>query len=164
MRPAVATGAHETDQLAELVCSNSLGSRLPQRASGGLMAELEGFGSLLLQVARGNAVPAGSALAVDRGDFSAEVTRRLEAHPLIEEVHRQEMRELPQRLAVMAMDPLTSDALAEALAARTGEGHLYFYVALSPFVTVDSINFEVAFRGSRQGFQDRQPDRLRIVT
>lgn len=150
MRPGVQTGAHETEHLGELVCSNSLGSQLPDRSSGVLMGELEALGSLLLEVAKANAVPAGSALAVDREGFSAEVTRRLEGHRLIE-IRREEMRHLPDGLTVIASGPLTSDALAAALAARTGEEHLYFYDALSPIVTVDSINFDVAFHGSRYG-------------
>src|SRR3990170_1032031 len=94
MRPSMQTGAHQTHDLAELVCSNSLGSNLPDRASGLLKNELRMLGSLLLEVAEGTAVPAGGALAVDREGFAAEVTRRIEQHPNIE-IISEEMPEIP---------------------------------------------------------------------
>jgi len=149
MRPHVQTGAHRTSSLAELVCSNSLGSQLPDRASGILMAELAWMGSHLLGCARASAVPAGGALAVDRQAFSAAVSRLVEQHPLIELV-RQEVKSLPQdRVVVVASGPLTSSGLAESLVGLTGEAQLYFFDALSPIVEADSINTSVAFRGSR---------------
>lgn len=150
MRPGVQTGAHQTDGLAELVCSNSLGSALPDRASGILMAELDQLGSLLLRKARESALPAGGALAVDRVLFSDGVARAIEGHPRIH-VERQEARTIPDGLAVIAGGPLTSPALAADLARLTGEAHLYFYDALSPIVQADSIDMTVAFRASRYG-------------
>lgn len=148
MRPTVSTGAHATDGLAELVCSNSLGSSLPDRASGVLLEELRLLGSLLVQHAERSAVPAGGALAVDRGSFSSGVTRALEDHPRIE-IRREEVRQVPAGLGVLASGPLTSPALAQALADLTGEDHLYFFDALSPIVEVDSIDLGLAFRASR---------------
>ncbi len=150
MRPGVQTGAHQTDRLAEIVCSNSLGSALPDRASGILMAELEQLGSLLLRKAREAALPAGGALAVDRGLFSAAVTAAIEDHPRIH-VRREEVHVIPDGLVVIASGPLTSAALAADLARLTGEEHLYFYDALAPIVEAESIDLGVAFRGSRYG-------------
>jgi methylenetetrahydrofolate--tRNA-(uracil-5-)-methyltransferase len=150
MRPRVQTGAHQTDQLAELVCSNSLGSQLPDRASGVLMAELRTLGSLLLSVAVEKAVPAGGALAVDRIGFAEAVSARLARHPLIT-IKREEVTTLPDRLAVIATGPLTSEAFSQELARVGGEEHLYFYDALSPIIELGSIDFGRAFRGSRYG-------------
>lgn len=148
MRPRVSSGAHAGDRLAELVCSNSLGSMLPDRASGVLMAELRSLGSLLLSVAETCAVPAGSALAVDREAFAASVTQALEAHAHIRVV-RKEVTRVPEGPAVIASGPLTSVALARSLAEVTGEEHMYFFDALSPIVEADSIDLSVAFRASR---------------
>jgi methylenetetrahydrofolate--tRNA-(uracil-5-)-methyltransferase len=150
MRPGVPTGAHQSDRLAELVCSNSLGSALPDRASGILMAELEQLGSLLLRKAREAALPAGGALAVDRIMFAEGVTKAIEGHPRIH-VQREEARVVPEGLAVIASGPLTSPALAADLARWTGEDHLYFYDALAPIVEAESIDLTVAFRASRYG-------------
>jgi methylenetetrahydrofolate--tRNA-(uracil-5-)-methyltransferase len=148
MRPHVATGAHRTDDLAELICSNSLGSMLPDRASGVLLAELRRLKSLLVEVAEGVAVPAGGALAVDRDLFSRGVTERIERHPGIRIV-RQEVSSIPDGVGVIASGPLTSPALSGALEALAGSRHLYFYDALSPIVDAESINGDVAFRASR---------------
>jgi len=150
MRPGVPTGAHVSDRLAELVCSNSLGSVLPDRASGILIRELEALGSLLLRLARGAALPAGGALAVDRVRFSQAVTDALTSHPRVRVV-REEARALPGGPAVVASGPLTSAALSAALAQALGEDHLYFYDALAPIVEADSIDQTIAFRGSRFG-------------
>ena len=150
MRPGVSTGAHVTDGLAELVCSNSLGSVLPDRASGILMAELEALGSLLLRLARETALPAGGALAVDRQRFSQAVTRDLTSHPRVHLV-REEAQSIPVEPAIIASGPLTSPALSTALALALGEEHLYFYDALAPIVEADSIDRSIAFRGSRFG-------------
>jgi methylenetetrahydrofolate--tRNA-(uracil-5-)-methyltransferase len=147
------TPAHVTDRLAELVCSNSLGSDLPDRAAGLLKAELRYLHSLVLACADGTRVPAGGALAVDRERFAAEVTRRVEGHPRIRLV-RQEVTAIPEGPAVVATGPLTSDALAEAIGALTGQAHLYFYDALAPIVSADSIDMSVAFRASRYGRGD----------
>jgi methylenetetrahydrofolate--tRNA-(uracil-5-)-methyltransferase len=155
MRPQFQTGAHATNQLAELVCSNSLGSNLPDRASGLLKNELRRLGSLLLRVAEETALPAGGALAVDREGFAAEVTRRIEAHPNIELV-RAEMPEIPDGLCVIASGPLTSSSLSHAIAQLSGEQHLYFFDAISPIVSLDSINMDIAFRASRYGRGDEE--------
>ena len=148
MRPGRATEAHATDRLAELVCSNSLGSDVVDRPSGLLKAELRRMGSLLLACADQTAVPAGSALAVDRDAFAARVTQRLEAHPDVEIV-REEVTELPAGPAVVASGPLTSQALSGALARLSGDDHLFFFDAISPIVAADSIDMDVAFRQSR---------------
>lgn len=150
MRPSLQTGAHVTNSLAELVCSNSLGSNLPDRASGLLKNELRRLGSMLLQVAEVTSLPAGGALAVDREGFAAEVTHQVERHPNIELV-RAEMPTIPEGLCVIASGPLTSSNLSGAIAELSGEQHLYFYDAISPIVSQDSINMEVAFRASRYG-------------
>ncbi len=148
MRPSVSTGAHLTSNLAELVCSNSLGSNLPDRAAGVLKNELRKMDSLLLRVARGTAVPAGGALAVDRERFANQVTAILSAHPNIQIV-RQEVTEIPAALTVVASGPLTSPQLSRAIAGLTGEKHLYFFDAIAPIVNRDSINFDSAYRASR---------------
>jgi len=150
MRPHRKTPAHVSDRLAELVCSNSLGSDLPDRAAGLLKAELRYLHSLVLACADDTRVPAGGALAVDRELFAAEVTRRVEGHPHIRLV-RQEVTAIPESPAVIATGPLTSDALAESVASLTGQEHLYFYDALAPIVVADSIDMSVAFRASRYG-------------
>jgi len=153
MRPEVQTGAHQTSNLGELVCSNSLGSKLPDRASGVLLGELEQLGSILVQIARETSVPAGGALAVDRELFSERVTEALESHPRIEVV-REEVRSIPPGPVILASGPLTSDALAEDLSSMTGQDHLYFFDALSPIVELDSLDMDIAFRGSRYGRGD----------
>ncbi|RME73116.1 MAG: methylenetetrahydrofolate--tRNA-(uracil(54)-C(5))-methyltransferase (FADH(2)-oxidizing) TrmFO [Chloroflexi bacterium] len=150
MRPVKQTPAHVSDRLAELVCSNSLGSDLPDRAPGLLKAELRRLGSLIMQAAEQAAVPAGGALAVDREKFAAEVTRRIESHPLIR-VIRQEATTIPDTPTIIASGPLTSDALAKEIAALSGAEYLYFYDAVAPIVEADSINMEIAFRASRYG-------------
>ena len=150
MRPVKTTGAHATDRLAELICSNSLGSRLPDRASGLLKEELRRMGSLLLACAEETAVPAGGALAVDRQAFSARVTEKLLAHPNIT-VIREEVLSIPNQPVVIASGPLTSPALSRAIAALSGEEYLYFYDAISPIVAYDSIDLQIAFRAARYG-------------
>lgn len=150
MRPVVATGAHQTDSLAELVCSNSLGSNLPDRASGVLKAELRRLGSLLLEIAEQTALPAGAALAVDRELFAQKVTERIAAHPNIELI-RQETSEIPDFPAVIASGPLTSAKLSQSIARFSGQEHLYFFDAISPIIAADSINMELAYRASRWG-------------
>jgi methylenetetrahydrofolate--tRNA-(uracil-5-)-methyltransferase len=150
MRPVVQTGAHQTGKLGELVCSNSLGSSLPDRASGVLMEELRRLGSMLLQCAEAAAVPAGGALAVDRAMFAQSIQARIESEPRIE-VHREEVNNIPEGVVVIASGPLTSPALSESIAALTDQSRLYFYDALSPIVEADSIDMSVAFRASRYG-------------
>jgi len=148
MRPVRQTPAHTGDKLAELVCSNSLGSALPDRAPGLLKAEIRRLDSLIMQAADEAAVPAGGALAVDREKFAETVTRRIESHPLID-LRREEVTRIPDTPTIIASGPLTSPALAEAIAALAGKDYLYFYDAVSPIVEADSINMAVAFRASR---------------
>ena len=148
MRPVIATGAHQTDSLAELVCSNSLGSNLPDRASGVLKSELRRLGSLLLEIAEQTALPAGAALAVDRELFAQKVTERIAAHSNIE-IIRQEMPEIPGAPTVIASGPLTSSKLSQSIALFSGQEHLYFFDAISPIIAADSINMDIAYRASR---------------
>jgi methylenetetrahydrofolate--tRNA-(uracil-5-)-methyltransferase len=155
MRPRVSTGAHRTANLAELVCSNSLGSALPDRASGLLKAELKRMGSFLMDIAARTAVPAGGALAVDRDMFSAEITRHLEEHPLVD-VIREEVRDIPDSACVIASGPLTSDSLSRSIRSLSEHDHLYFYDAIAPVVTFDSIDMQVAYRASRYSRGDQE--------
>lgn len=148
MRPGGMTDAHVTDQLAELVCSNSLGSDLPNKAGGLLKAELSGFRSLIMACARETAVPAGSSLAVDRELFAQSVTQRIENHKGIQ-VIREEVEEVPDKSCIIATGPLTSNSLANSIGRMTGKNYLYFYDALSPIVSADSIDMDIAFRASR---------------
>ncbi len=150
MRPTRMTGAHVSHRLGELVCSNSLGSKLLDRASGLLQAELRMMGSLLLACAEQAAIPAGGALAVDRDLFSSLVTNALESHPNIE-IIREEVRTIPASPAIVATGPLTSRALADHIEQLTGQEYLYFYDAIAPIVTADSVNMDIAFRGNRYG-------------
>jgi methylenetetrahydrofolate--tRNA-(uracil-5-)-methyltransferase len=148
MRPGKPTGAHTSGDLAELVCSNSLGSRLPDRASGMLKEELRRLGSLLLRCAEESALPAGAALAVDREVFAQRVTAAISAHPNIRLI-REEVREIPDGPVVVASGPLTSPDLTRAIQSLTGLEHLFFFDAIAPVVTAESINMEIAFRGAR---------------
>ncbi|MBI1746341.1 MAG: methylenetetrahydrofolate--tRNA-(uracil(54)-C(5))-methyltransferase (FADH(2)-oxidizing) TrmFO [Acidobacteria bacterium] len=149
MRPAVMTPAHQTGAMAELVCSNSLKSDEPGTAPNLLKEELRRLGSLLMSVADQYKVPAGSALAVDRERFSAEVTQRLRAHPLVTVVGQEAQRLPCEGLCIIATGPLTSPALTAAIADFTGHSHLYFYDAISPVVDAESIDFHRAFRAAR---------------
>lgn len=149
MRPVVETGAHKTAQLGELVCSNSLGSKIPDRATGVLQNELRKLGSLLMKCADQSEVPAGGALAVDREKFSSLITDALESHPRVS-IIRSEVREIPEDgITIIASGPLTSQHLSDSILEFTGEDHLYFYDAVSPIVYADSIDMDVAFRASR---------------
>jgi methylenetetrahydrofolate--tRNA-(uracil-5-)-methyltransferase len=150
MRPTTQTGAHLTDSLAEIVCSNSFGSTDPDRAQGLLKTELEMMGSLLLDCARACAVPAGGALAVDRSLFSSLVTQRITSHPRIELI-RQEVTEIPTTPTIVASGPLTSPKLAASLHNLTGSDHLFFFDAIAPIVQASSIDMSIAFRASRYG-------------
>lgn len=150
MRPQKTTGAHLTADLAELICSNSLGSALPDRASGMLKEEMRRMGSLLLECAQATALPAGGALAVDRNAFSQLVTEKIYAHPKITVV-RQEVTAIPAGPVIIASGPLTSERLAQSLSDLTGADNLAFYDAIAPIVSADSINMEIAFRASRYG-------------
>ncbi|HSJ54790.1 MAG TPA: methylenetetrahydrofolate--tRNA-(uracil(54)-C(5))-methyltransferase (FADH(2)-oxidizing) TrmFO [Anaerolineae bacterium] len=151
MRPGSNTPAHVTDRLAELVCSNSLGSNLTDRAPGLLKEELRRLGSLVVACADATAVPAGGALAVDRDAFAALVTERVEGHPRIE-LRRQEVTSIPgEGLVIIATGPLTAPALAGEIATLTGSQHLYFYDAMAPILTAESVDMSIAFRASRYG-------------
>ncbi|MBM3267841.1 MAG: methylenetetrahydrofolate--tRNA-(uracil(54)-C(5))-methyltransferase (FADH(2)-oxidizing) TrmFO [Candidatus Sericytochromatia bacterium] len=152
MRPAASTPAHRTDQLAELVCSNSLGSDTPGSAPALLKAEMRRFGSLVLEAAEAARVPAGSALAVDRDIFAANVTRRLAEHPRIAVV-RAEIGELPDP-AVVATGPLTSPGFAATLQREIGAAHLHFFDAAAPVVTRESLDEAKLFAASRYGKGD----------
>ena len=157
MRPARMTPAHVTDRLAELVCSNSFGSDLPDRAAGVLKRELRRLGSLILRCADDTAVPAGGALAVDRERFAEAVTQAMLQHPLIT-LRREEMAAIPQSPAIIASGPLTSEALASDIGRLTGKEHLYFYDAVAPIVAADSIDMTIAFRASRRAENDGSSD------
>jgi methylenetetrahydrofolate--tRNA-(uracil-5-)-methyltransferase len=148
MRPVRPTAAHVSDRLAELVCSNSMGSTQPDRALGMLKHEMLALGSMIIATAFKHALPAGSALAVSREDFAEEVTARLHSHPNIEVV-RAEATEIPEGPAIVATGPLTSDALTARIQALTGQQYLYFYDAMAPIVAADSIDMSIAFRASR---------------
>ena len=150
MRPSMPTGAHLGSDLAELVCSNSLGSNLPDRASGVLKNDLRQLSSLLLECAEATALPAGAALAVDREAFAQKVTEKIQSHPNIQLI-REEVKEIPETPTIIASGPLTSESLSRSIASLSGEEHLFFFDAIAPIVHADSINMEIAFRASRYG-------------
>ena len=147
MRPVKETPAHRTEHFAELVCSNSLGNRSLETASGLLKEELRRLGSVILRCAEDHSVPAGGALGVAREGFPRAVTETVHAHPNIEVV-RGEMKELPEGPTVVASGPLTSDALVEKIEGLSGQT-LYFYDAASPIVHRDSLDESVVWRASR---------------
>ena len=149
MRPTKQTPAHHTDSFAELVCSNSMGNRSLETASGLLKEELRRLGSVILGCAYANSVPAGGALGVAREDFSRAVTQTVHAHPNIEVVRR-EATDIPAGPTVVATGPLTSDALVDKIEALSGET-LYFYDAASPIIHRDSLDEEVIYLASRYG-------------
>ncbi|MBI3303466.1 MAG: FADH(2)-oxidizing methylenetetrahydrofolate--tRNA-(uracil(54)-C(5))-methyltransferase TrmFO [Deltaproteobacteria bacterium] len=153
MRPVRPTEAHRTAGFAELVCSNSLRSASLDAAVGLLKEEMRQLGSLVMAAADAARVPAGLALAVDRDVFSRYITATLTAHPLIE-VRREEVHELPPGVTIVASGPLTSAALSERLRTLFGSEYLYFYDAISPVVTAESINTDIAFRASRYDHGD----------
>ncbi len=149
MRPQRSSPAHHTAYLAELVCSNSFGAQARDRAAGLLHEELRRLGSLVIHKADAHAVPAGGALAVDRGQFSQDLTATLAQHPLIE-LRRAEVQQIPDTgVVVLATGPLTSPELAQDLQRFTGLEYLSFFDAASPIVVGDSINREIAFLASR---------------
>ncbi|MEP7273395.1 MAG: methylenetetrahydrofolate--tRNA-(uracil(54)-C(5))-methyltransferase (FADH(2)-oxidizing) TrmFO, partial [Acidobacteriota bacterium] len=151
MRPVRSTGAHRTDCLAELVCSNSLKSDEEGSASRLLKDELRAGDSLLVRLAEQNSVPAGGALAVDRERFSQAVTAELSRHPNIE-LRREEVTSInDDEVTVVAAGPLASSALTADLARLTGESGLYFFDAISPVVDGETIDMSIAFRAARYG-------------
>jgi methylenetetrahydrofolate--tRNA-(uracil-5-)-methyltransferase len=151
MRPEVATPAHTTDQLGELVCSNSFKSNLPDSAPYLLKQELIHLDSLLMRIADEVKVPAGHALAVDRTRFSRALTDEILSHPQIN-VMRKEVHQLPDEgITIIATGPLTSGAFAESIARFTGRDNLYFYDAISPIVGADTLDKSKLFAASRYG-------------
>ncbi|MBX7248213.1 MAG: methylenetetrahydrofolate--tRNA-(uracil(54)-C(5))-methyltransferase (FADH(2)-oxidizing) TrmFO [Caulobacteraceae bacterium] len=166
MRPVRGTAAHQTDGLAELVCSNSFRSDdWEYNAVGLLHAEMRRLGSLIMASGDACQVPAGGALAVDREAFSAAVTARLEAHPLVA-VERGEIAGLPPAdwdCVIVATGPLTSPALADAVLALTGEESLSFFDAIAPIVHADSIDMGVAWRQSRYDKEGPSGDKAAYI-
>ena len=152
MRPARSTPAHQTGEFAELVCSNSLKSDSENTAPWLLKEEMRRAGSLLMEVARRTAVPAGHALAVDCAAFAAGVTEALMREPLVR-VHREEVSSVSENdgITVIATGPLTSDALSQEIARLSGRSHLYFYDSISPIVEADSIDQSRVYRAARYG-------------
>jgi methylenetetrahydrofolate--tRNA-(uracil-5-)-methyltransferase len=150
MKPHRFSPAHELELLAELVCSNSLRSNAVNSAVGLLKEEMRRFNSLLMRVADVTAVPAGSALAVDRQKFAQAVSTAMEEHPRIS-IIREEVTELPAAdiPVILATGPLTSEALTASLIALTGEKHLAFYDAIAPIVAADSLDMSIVYRKSR---------------
>ena len=150
MRPVKRSPAHHSSEFAELVCSNSFGALSSDRAAGLLQEELRRLGSLVIRTADHHAVPAGGALAVDRGRYSAALTEALEQHPLVT-IERREQLELPasDQITVLATGPLTSDSLADDLRSFTGRDDCHFFDAASPIVEGESIDMSRAFRASR---------------
>jgi methylenetetrahydrofolate--tRNA-(uracil-5-)-methyltransferase len=164
MRPAQTSPAHTSDDFAELVCSNSLRSAQLTNAVGLLKEEMRRCGSLVMQAADANAVPAGSALAVDRVAFARHVMQAISSHPNIE-VRRERIAKVPDDpQVVLATGPLTDPELATELRALVGEESLYFYDAISPIVYADSLEPDVAFRASRwERSEDGEGDYLNLA-
>ena len=151
MRPVVASPAHHTDKLAELVCSNSLKSNQRENAAGLLKEEMRELDSLIISVADQTRVPAGQALAVDREAFSKQITKKISAMSNIT-IMREEVTEIPdsgQDLWIVASGPLTSAKLLESLQRKLGEPYLHFYDAAAPLVSVDSLDMSKIYRASR---------------
>ncbi len=149
MRPKTETAAHKTEQLAEIVCSNSLGSNDPLSAPGILKQEMRKLDSLIIKVADDVAVPAGAALAVDRDLFAQKITQTLSEHPNVR-ILREEIHEIPEdAVSIVATGPLTSPKLSEAITQLTRSKNLYFFDAISPIVDTDSLNMDKIFRASR---------------
>ncbi|MDP3939712.1 MAG: methylenetetrahydrofolate--tRNA-(uracil(54)-C(5))-methyltransferase (FADH(2)-oxidizing) TrmFO, partial [Deltaproteobacteria bacterium] len=151
MKPAVFSPAHQSADLAELVCSNSLRSNAEGTPAGRLKNDMRGLGSLIIGKADEYAVPAGQALAVDRDLFSRAITERILSHPRIE-VRREEVREIPaEGIVIIATGPLSSEALSARIGRLLGKQYLYFYDAISPIIYADTIDISACFRASRYG-------------
>ncbi len=151
MKPQKFSAAHQSQNLGELVCSNSLRSNDPHSAVGLLKDEMRALDSLIMEVADTTAVPAGKALAVDRERFAATISQKISDHPLIDIV-RHELTVLPDRssqIKVLASGPLTAEPLAQDLARFTGKERLYFYDAIAPIVSAESLDMQVIYRKSR---------------
>lgn len=151
MKPVNYTPAHHSPNFAELVCSNSLRSNDVSNAVGLLKAELLRLGSLIMEAAYATEVPAGSALAVNRDEFSAYITEKIKHHPLIT-VYEQEVTSIPEDgICIIASGPLTSEPLSEAISALTGGTELHFFDAAAPIVDFESVDTDIAFFASRYG-------------
>lgn len=151
MRPEKMSPAHTSNDLGELVCSNSLKSDSMDNASGVLKEEMRQLGSLVIEAADHTRVPAGKALAVDRTKFAEYITERIEDNPHIE-LTREEFKEIPEELhapLIIASGPLTSDSLSQSIKKLSDSDHLYFYDSISPILDADSINYSVVYRASR---------------
>ncbi len=160
MRPEKMTPAHRSPYFGELVCSNSFGSQLPDRATGMLKAEMETLGSVVVKAATAHSVPAGGALAVDREGYGKALTQMVSQHPRVQVIY-QEIEKLPEEgVVVVASGPLTSEKLALDIQKLTGEEYLYFFDALSPIVEAESIDMDICFRASRYGENDGSGDYL----
>jgi methylenetetrahydrofolate--tRNA-(uracil-5-)-methyltransferase len=156
MRPHVMTPVHKTGGLAELVCSNSLGSSDPLKAPGILKEELKLLGSLVMEGAAASRVPAGQALAVDRERFSVYIEEKIRECPSISLI-RQEVKEIPlDGVTIIATGPMTSPALFQSVKNLLGSAFLYFYDAVSPIVSTESLDMEKIFKGSRYGKGDAE--------
>ncbi|MEM9091385.1 MAG: FADH(2)-oxidizing methylenetetrahydrofolate--tRNA-(uracil(54)-C(5))-methyltransferase TrmFO [Cyanobacteria bacterium P01_F01_bin.53] len=149
MRPVKKSPAHHSEHLAELVCSNSFGAMGTDRASGLLHEELRRLGSVVIGKADEHSVPAGGALAVDRGVFGKDLTQALESHPLVE-LRRDEVLSIPEEgITVLTTGPLTSESLSEDLERFAGQAYMSFFDAASPIIVGESINQDIAFMASR---------------
>ena len=151
MRPQQHSGAHRTDSLAELVCSNSLGSNLPDRASGLLKEELRALGSYVLDVAYKYRVPAGNALAVDREAFAREITRYIKGHSHVTFINEEAIDLPSEGVVIVATGPLTSLNMLSFLGKSFGMKQLNFFDAIAPIVSADSVDMNCAFKGDRYG-------------
>ena len=151
MRPVAQTPAHRTENLAEIVCSNSLKTDEVGSAPYLLKEELRRGKSLVMQVAEQTKVPAGAALAVDRGKFSELITEKINNHPNIELIRAEIKTIPPDEITIIATGPLTSEALTAEIIKFTGDNQLYFYDAIAPIVAADSINMNIAFKAARYG-------------
>src|SRR5689334_24082618 len=156
MRPVRQTPAHRTDKLAEIVCSNSLKSDEPGTASYLLKEELRQGDSLVMAAAAETRVPAGAALAVDRHKFAELITERIEREPRIRLI-REEVTQIPEdRITIISTGPLSSDALTAEIMKLTGSDQMYFYDAIAPIVSAESIDTSIAFRAARYRSEERR--------
>jgi len=158
MRPEKKSPAHNSDDLGELVCSNSLKSDSLDNASGILKHEMRRLGSLIIEAAENTSVPAGKALAVDRIKFAKYITQKIEDNPLIELV-REEFEEIPDNLdepLIIASGPLTSESLSDSIKKLSESDHLYFYDSISPIVDGESIDYSIVYRASRYENGDQE--------
>ena len=163
MKPVKFSPAHSNENLAEIVCSNSFKSNLLTNACGLLKEELRMLDSLLIKIADETSVPAGQALAVDREIFSKEITKRIKENPLIEVINEEvtNIEELAKDgIVIIATGPLTSDALAKDIQKLTSQDKLYFYDAVAPIVTKDSIDFNIAFYGNRYSQEKKKEETI----